>query len=170
MSAARRPFRALPLAALLLALAACAGAGRAADPLAEVRSARATWAAQELRSYRFDFERQCFCVREAVEPVTVEVREGAVHEVRARATGEVMPGGDAVPWYTIEQLFDQIEEAQAAGTQPVRVEYHRRGHPTEIEIGSLAADAGVRYIVGDPRPLEQAAGPPLPSSSRPTSP
>jgi hypothetical protein len=26
-----------------------------------------------------------------------------------------------------------------AGTQPVPVEYHPSGHPTEIEIGSLAA-------------------------------
>jgi hypothetical protein len=149
-----RLVRFLPLVMLLLVLAACAGANQPADPLQEVRSARAAWAAQGLRSYRFDFDRQCFCVREAVEPVTIEVRDGAVHEVRSRTTGAVMPVSDAVPWYTIGQLFGQIEEAQAAGTQPVRVEYHQRGYPTEIEIGSLAADAGVHYRVGNVEALQ----------------
>jgi hypothetical protein len=139
--------------ALPLALPGCAGTNQPADPIHEVGSARATWAAQELRDYRFDFDRQCFCVREAVEPVTVEVRDGAVHEVRSRRTGEVMPSSDAVPWFTIERLFEQIEEAEAAGTQPVRVAYHPRGYPTEIEIGSLAADAGVHYTVSNVEPL-----------------
>jgi hypothetical protein len=139
---------------LLLSLAGCAGVSQPADPLHEVRSARATWAAQELRDYRFDFDRQCFCVREAVEPVTIEVRGGGVHEVRSRRTGEVMPHSEAVPWYTIEQLFGQIEEAQAAGIQSVRVEYHPLGYPSEIEIGSLAADAGVHYTVKNVEPLQ----------------
>jgi hypothetical protein len=35
------------------------------------------------------------------------------------------------------------------GDDPVRVEYHPRGYPVVIEIGSLAADAGVRYSVGN---------------------
>jgi hypothetical protein len=145
--------RSLPAGILLLSLAGCAGASPPADPLHEVRSARAAWAAEELRDYRFDFDRQCFCVREAVEPVTIEVRDGHLHEVRSRSTGEVMPRSDAVPWYTIEQLFDHIAEAQAAGLQAVLVDYHPRGYPTVIEIGSLAADAGVHYNVRNLEPL-----------------
>lgn len=139
---------------LILMLSSCAGAGQPANNLQEVQSARETWAERGLSSYRFDFERQCFCVREAVEPVTVEVREGAVHEVRSRRTGEVMPHTEAIPWYTIDELLALVEDAQAQGGQEVRVQFHQDGYPLQIEIGSLAADAGVHYTVANVVPLD----------------
>jgi hypothetical protein len=145
--------RNLLLPALLLTLAGCAERQPPADPPAGTAQARAAWEARQVRDYRFDFERQCFCVREAVEPVTVEVRSGSVHQVRSRATGEVMPHNEAIPWYTIDELLRQVEEAEREG-QEVRVEYHPDGYPVEIEIGSLAADAGVRYLVSNMGPLQ----------------
>lgn len=108
--------------------------------------ARARWAAQEIRDYRFDFDRQCFCVPEAVEPVRIEVRDGEIAAVRSRTTGESLAASAYVQWFTVDQLFRLIEQAEAAG-QDVRVDYHWLGYPRKIEIGSLAADAGVVYAV-----------------------
>ena len=138
----------LPTRLLLsaLILAGCAPAQPGSPPATPNDSARATWAAQEIQDYRFDFERQCFCVREAVEPVTIDVRSGEIAAVRSRSTGEEMPMSDMVQWYTVEELFRLIDEAEAEG-QDVRVEYDTLGYPRRIEIGSLAADAGVIYTI-----------------------
>lgn len=136
----------LPLL-LPLILAGCARSQPAAPPPEAIAAARAAWQAQDMSDYRFDFERQCFCVHEAVEPVTIEVRDGAIAQVVSRRTGEEMPISETVPWYTIDELLEMVAQAEAEGTQPVSVQYHRLGYPLRIEIGSLAADAGVIYKV-----------------------
>lgn len=129
-----------------LLLAGCAPSPRVSPPTTPNDSARAAWAALEIRDYRFDFERQCFCVREAVEPVTIDVRSGEIAAVRSRSTGDEILVSDMVQWHTVEELFRLIEEAEAEG-QDVRVEYDTLGYPRRIEIGSLAADAGVIYTI-----------------------
>lgn len=141
--------------ALLLALAAAAACARPApapDGSAQGEMPLARWEAQGLRSYRFDLERQCFCVEEAREPVTVTVRDGAVAEVRSRRTGTVMTPSGSVTWPTVGELLRQAAEARALGTE-ARVRLDPSGYPAEIEIGSLAADAGVRYTVANVVPL-----------------
>lgn len=138
---------------LVLALsAACTRTAPAADAPPQGESAAARWEAQGLRSYRFDFERHCFCVREATEPVTITVRDGAVAEVRSRRTGAVVPPSENVAWPTLDELLRQVAEAEASGTE-ARVRYHESGYPAEIEIGSLAADAGVRFTVANLVPV-----------------
>lgn len=133
----------------LLCAAACTPSGPGPSP----EAAGYTWAGVAGGHYRFDFERQCFCLPEAVQPVTIEVRDGAVASVRARGTGEAVERSESIPWYSIEGLLAQANEARAEG-QEVSVQYDAgTGHPTLIEIGSLAADAGVRYLIGEVRPL-----------------
>jgi hypothetical protein len=138
----------LLLLGLLLA-AGCAPSGPGTVPGA----AGHTWAGVPGGHYRYDFERQCFCVPEATQPVTIEVRDGAVVSVRSRATGEEVVRSENIPWYSIEGLLAQANEARAEG-QEVAVQYDAAtGHPTLVEIGSLAADAGVRYLVANVQPL-----------------
>lgn len=138
---------------LVLALsAACTRTAPAGDGPPQGESPAARWEAQGLRSYRFDFERHCFCVREATEPVTITVRDGAVAEVRSRRTGAVVTPSENVTWPTVDELLRQVAEAEASGTE-ARVRYHESGYPAEIEIGSLAADAGVRFTVASLVPL-----------------
>jgi len=110
------------------------------------------WTADQLQDYRFDFDRICFCLSEAVEPVRITVRDGVVRDVRSRRTGERMPSSSIIPWFTLAELMVQAREAGAEGTL-TRVEYDPRGYPTLIEIGDLAADAGVRYVVDRVQPL-----------------
>jgi hypothetical protein len=96
--------------------------------------------------YRYDFQRLCFCVEEAVQPVTIEVRDGRVVRVVTRPGGKDVTNAEFVNWPTIEDLVDEIEEARARGEKNLVVRYDEKlGYPTFIEIGTLANDAGVRY-------------------------
>ncbi len=141
--------------AMLVLLAAAAACTRPVVPAAgpaQGGTTQARWEAQGLRSYRFDLDRHCFCVENAREPVTVTVRDGRVAEVRSRRTGAVMQPSEGISWPTVSELLRQVDEARAAGTE-TRVEFHASGYPTEVEIGSLAADAGIRYNLANLTPL-----------------
>jgi hypothetical protein len=147
------PMRLLPIL-LPLALGitfGCSGGTGPVDAHVDTRSALALWHAQGSSDYRFEFQRFCFCAAEYTQPVTVEVRHGRIVSVRSSLTGESFPLTGPVPWYTVEDLFRLVQDAQRAGTAELRVEYHPSGYPALIEIGSFAADAAVRYTVGDVR-------------------
>ena len=129
-------------------LTGCSASAGPAGPIVDVESARARWVTQSMQNYSYDFQRMCFCVEEAREPVTVQVRNGAVTGVTSRTTGISMLQTENLTWYTMEELLDMIAEAQRDG-QEVVVDYDSRGYPMIIEIGSLAADAGVRYEIAN---------------------
>ena len=136
-----------------LALAGCAaplaqGGAGAQDASAQ----RRLWTQQGMDDYRFVLTRECFCLGRG--PVAVTVRDGRVAGVRDPQTGAAVPDESAVGVITIDQLFDRIAEAQANG-EHTQVEYHPTlGYPVAAEIGTLANDAGTRYLVSDVRRLE----------------
>ena len=134
----RLSLRPLCFAALLLA-----GCSESTLPL---RSAH------DLENYRYDFKQVCFCLQDQIQPVTIAVRDGKVVSVRSRETGaDLTRRGN---WPTIDDLFDRIEAARRQGTKPLIVELDRElGYPTLVEIGTLANDAGVRYLSSNLRPL-----------------
>jgi hypothetical protein len=135
------------LAASLILFAGCGDRNGPVDARVDTRNALSQWRANAWTNYRFDFQRHCFCVPSAVEPVTIEVRGGSIVSVRSRLTGEELPRSESAPWYTIEDLFRLIQDAERSGTRPLIVRYHAAGYPTLIELGTLASDAGVRYTV-----------------------
>jgi Family of unknown function (DUF6174) len=146
----------------LSALAACAPQARSGDPdppppptsaaQGDLAAARQLWASQETDDYRYRFSRQCFCLGRG--PVVVEVRDGRVASVRDAESGGP-PAEDAGTYVlTVEQLFERIAEAQRGG-EATSVSYDPvRGFPVRAEIGSLAADAGVVYEIGELAPLQ----------------
>lgn len=143
-----------PLALALLLLAGCA-TGPRGDPPEGLAEHRARWEAQRIESYRFDFEQQCFCAREQVQPVTIEVRSGRVARVVSRESGAEVPLAPPLQWPTIPELFDRIAEAEESEVEPRAIRYDPRlGYPSHVEIGSLAADAGIVYTVSGLRPLD----------------
>jgi Family of unknown function (DUF6174) len=122
--------------------------GGAGDAVAQQR----VWARQRLNDYRFVLQRECFCLGRG--PVVVVVRDGAVAELRDPRTGQPAAEGAIVDPMTVNELFSRIIEAQANG-EHTDVEYHPTlGYPTVAEIGSLAADAGIRYHVTELAPLQ----------------
>lgn len=145
------------LLALSLLLPACSSSGgMPAEPPVDLAAAQQRWSAGAPASYRFDYQQECFCVREQVQPVTIEVRDGRVARVVSRESGQEVAATGNLRWPTIVELFDIIAEAQRNGVQPLVVQYHeQQGYPTRIEAGSLAADAGVIYHATNLQPLAQ---------------
>ncbi len=138
-----------------LALAGCTG-GQRSDPEAQdtLAAHRQAWADAGLDDYTYSFKQDCFCVLEQVQPVTIEVRDGRIARVVSAESGEDITGNTNLRWYTVSELFGLIEEAGMNGWEPLIVEYDAElGYPTRIEIGSLAADAGVIYTASGLRPL-----------------
>jgi anaerobic selenocysteine-containing dehydrogenase len=139
--------------ACALVLAGCAapltqgGAGAQ-----DVSARRQVWAQQGMDDYRFVLTRECFCLGRG--PMQVTVRDGRVAGVRDPQTGAEIPEQEAVGALTIEALFDRIAEAQANGEHTAIAYHPTLGYPTLAEIGSLAADAGIRYHVSDVARLE----------------
>ena len=146
-----RLLAAATLAALLPACAALTMPGN--GPVAEHRS---QWQSQHLSDYSYQFQRDCFCTPTATQPVTIEVRGGQVSRVLSTTTGQPLPNADVQPgsWPTIDDLFQQIEELQAAKVTPLVVRWDgARGYPTYIEAGTLANDAGAVTRTGSLKPL-----------------
>lgn len=137
------------------ALIACAGVP---SPEAEGEGSLAAheriWEEAGIDSYQYSFQQQCFCVREQTLPVTVEVRGGRIERVIAHESGMDFAGHPNLRWYTVSELFSLVREAEASNREPLIVRYDRQlGYPTHIEVGSLAADAGVVYSASELRPL-----------------
>lgn len=132
--------RRILLAGCAVLLAACASTAGPQTPSDDLGSARETWAATGLHSYRFIFENDCGeCLPSMGEPREVVVRAGAT----------ASPDDP-----TVETLFAAIEEAIAAGSS-VEVSYHPvLGHPTEMWIDreARAYDGGTHWLIRDLRP------------------
>lgn len=131
-----------------------AGSSGESRSLDEVAIQERLWQEAGLTSYRFEFEQQCFCVREQVQPVIIEVRDERIERVLSKETGQDLSGEANLQWYTVADLFGRIVEAQANGTAPLVVRYDPQlGYPVHIEMGSLAADAGVIFTASNLEPL-----------------
>jgi hypothetical protein len=115
----------------------------------ELRMRWAQWRADGPRSYDYEIRRTCFCVIDVVTPAQVEVRDGHVVGARALNDGRALALDLFDP---IDSLFAYaIDVARRGG--PVEVRYNARfGHPTFLEVGTLANDAGVRFEVGAVEP------------------
>lgn len=147
--------RLLPAALLLLTTAATCPTEPAGD--AELREARRRWTSQGLVHYRYDYQRSCFCIREATRPVTIEVRAGAVVSVIDRETGASLPlEAFGRRWPTVADLLDEVERAVEEADR-LEVTYDpTTGHPASVSIDWLrnAADDETAFTAGDVRRVE----------------
>lgn len=144
------------MAGLVLLPLACTAAPPDTEPVDDHDAALQRWEAAGLADYQFDFQQECFCVREQVQPVTIEVRGGSITRVVSRETGEDVED-ERLRWHTVRELFDVITDARQQGVTPLNVEYDAElGYPTRIEAGSLAADAGVVYHASNLQPTYTA--------------
>jgi hypothetical protein len=115
--------------------------------LAELKEKRAEWLARGIDDYRVELRISCFCVEDVRRPVLVEVRHGVVSKVWDLETSK--PVTNLEPYPTITGLFDRAVELRSQGGS-VSVAYDRAlGFPVRIEIGTIANDAGVVYMLGE---------------------
>lgn len=120
---------------------------------AELARARRLWQEKGPRSYRYLYRADCFCyIRDELEIV---VEEGRMTSARRRPSGEWVAETFWVAFPTVDELFDAIEKARREGT-PVEARYDPElGYPTDVTIGTVANDAGVRHTLRALEPLGQ---------------
>lgn len=134
-------------------LAACANpSGGSSD---NGSAARARWDRHGIDDYRYTYSAVCYCPKQG--PVQVTVHDGKIISVKgagADQSTQIVAGDEPLVVLTVDELFDRIEEAHETGTY-ADVTYHPQlDYPTSAEIGTMANDAGVRYLISDLIPLD----------------
>ncbi len=110
----------------------------------ELKTNRRLWNQRKISNYRYTLSRDCFCTPEARGPVVIEVRNGKTTSIKNAANGKPVNPELFQQYNTIPKLFDSIKDAIARKEPELTAEYNPKlGYPTQIKIGSLAADAGV---------------------------
>ena len=107
---------------------------------------RALWKAQNIDDYRYTHEVGCCTF--ASTRLQVTVRDGQVIDVRDER-GNVLPREEWSRVFTIDEIFEQLAEAQSRN-EPTKVSYHRSlGYPVDIVLGTLSNDAGFSLLLSD---------------------
>jgi Family of unknown function (DUF6174) len=105
---------------------------------------RRLWNQQKISNYRYTLSRDCFCTPEARGPVVIEVRNGKTTSITNASTGKPVDRELFKEYDTVPKLFNSVKSAISRKEPELTVEYNPKlGYPTQIKIGSLAADAGV---------------------------
>jgi hypothetical protein len=118
-------------------------------PLGELKKNQKLWERQGIFNYRYTLSNDCFCISEFRGPVIIEVRDGSTTNIVSADTAMPVNSELFQKYDTVPKLFDLIKDAIANG-EDLSVEYdHVLGYPTQINIGNLAADAGIITTVKD---------------------
>ena len=77
-----------------------------------------------------------FCIVDVTQPVILQVRNNAIVSVTRVSDGGAVPASQwEGTYYTVDQMFALIADAQAKGADEVRVEYHTDlRYPTTVFI------------------------------------
>lgn len=125
--------------------------------LRQLRINRRLWNQQNISNYRYTLSNSCFCLPEVRGPVVIEVRNGITTSITKADTGEPVNSELLQKYGTIPKLFDLILNA-IASRQSITVEYNPTlGYPTQINIGNLAADAGIFTTVDNLEEIEEVS-------------
>jgi hypothetical protein len=146
----------LLLCALLSGLAACSSPSRPSeldndDPAQELARNQQRFHAVVGATYRVTFEKQCFCPVEALRPVRLTVRDGAIAEVTRLSDGTGVPRAEWRAYRTVDDVFAEIATGMSSGARRVAAEYDGRyGYPRDVLIDyNMAADAFVGFRLSD---------------------
>ena len=122
------------LFASLLLSVTMAGCLTSPDDADELSRQRRKWESQGITDYRVLSRMICFCVGDATAPVVLHVlNRRLVSVTRADDLSPVPPSEWAFRYYTIDEMFDLIADAQAKGASEVRVTYDPMlGYPTSV--------------------------------------
>ena len=132
----------LILAALPAALLAC---GDGFGPGGTFLAGWARWNRLRPAQYSYDFQRTCYCLVEAIQPVRITVSNGQVTSVATLPDLSPVPPEQVNQFYrvTIDSVFQIVRHAIDEGADIVAARYDPRwGYPTTVWIDyiSNAAD------------------------------
>jgi len=116
--------RASLFGAVLLSLTLPACTTSPDDPGDDLATNRRHWQSQRITDYQVQFRMSCFCVPDVIAPVVLQVRGGAIVSVTRVSDGVAVPPSRWKGiYYTVDQMFALIADAQAKGADEVRVSY-----------------------------------------------
>ncbi|MCC5615214.1 DUF6174 domain-containing protein [Nostoc sp. CHAB 5836] len=119
----------------------------ATSKLRQLTINRQLWNRQKINNYRYQLSNDCFCISEFRGPLIIEVRNGRTTSITNANTGKPLNSEllrELRQYSTIPKLFNLIQNAINRGESELTVGYNPRlGYPTQINIGNLAADAGI---------------------------
>ena len=112
--------------------------------LTQLRINRQLWNQKKINNYRYKLSNNCFCIPDFRGPVIIEVRNGITKSITNAQTGKRVDPKLLQQYSTIPKLFTLIRNTINSGESELTVVYNPQlGYPTQINIGNLAADAGV---------------------------
>lgn len=112
--------------------------------LKQLRQNQRLWNRQNIKNYRYTLTNSCFCISEFRGPSIIEVRNGVTVSITNAETGQPVDSTLLRQYSTVPKLFTLIRNAINSGEPELSVTYDSQlGYPTQINIGNLAADAGV---------------------------
>ncbi|WP_375510649.1 DUF6174 domain-containing protein [uncultured Nostoc sp.] len=112
--------------------------------LTRLKINRQLWNRQKITNYRYKLSNNCFCVPDFRGPLIIEVRNGITKSITNAQTGKRVNSEALQQYSTIPKLFNLIQKTINGGESELTVVYDPKlGYPTQINIGNLAADAGV---------------------------
>ena len=116
---------------LVALLTACGASQRPA-----LQHNRSLWESQAIQHYRFNLEVGCFCPWNALMPLTIEVKNGAIVSMVGSNGGDITPYLDTFRAHaTIESLFDLVDSAISKRVYNLVVQYDPKyGFPASIVI------------------------------------
>jgi len=116
---------------LVALLTACGASQRPA-----LQHNRSLWESQAIQHYRFNLKVGCFCPWNALMPLTIEVKNGAIVSMVGSNGGDITPYLDTFRAHaTIESLFDLVDSAISKRVYNLVVQYDPKyGFPASIVI------------------------------------
>ena len=112
--------------------------------LTRLKINRQLWNRQKITNYRYKLSNNCFCVPDFRGPLIIEVRNGITKSITNAQTGKRVNSEALQQYSTIPKLFNLIRKTINGGESELTVVYDPKlSYPTQINIGNLAADAGV---------------------------
>jgi len=112
--------------------------------------AKDLWIGSDIVAYELGFTRQCFCIEEYRAPYVSIVDSGTIVSVLEATNGTMIdPNSDLFfDAYSVEILFDKIQEALDGNAYEIRVDYDTTfGYPTSLYIDYEAIMADEEFIV-----------------------
>ncbi len=115
-------------------------------------AAQARWQAAGVADYEFELQRICYCLDDAVRPVTVSVRGRAFAGLVHTDDGTAADTALFRDFLTMERVFDYLERAVSQRPAAFTASYDARlGYPARVELD------GDRQIADDEVWLEVPA-------------
>ena len=113
----------------------------------ELAARRARWAEHGLTSYEYDYRLTGFFIQFAGDRIHLVVRNGAVQSATDLTTGQALTVAPQ-QWPTIDDLFDDAQRADDAGSLNRVLFDETLDYPSEIDIAGPPDASGAVFATG----------------------